>query len=43
VEELRKQLKSEIEVEELDMHLNTKEFATAVVAALETMLKEKGR
>jgi len=41
VEELRKQLKPEIEVRELDMHLNTPEFAMAVVEALEAMMKEQ--
>lgn len=43
VEELRKQLKPEIEVREFDMHLNTQEFAMAVVEALETMLENKRR
>jgi uncharacterized protein (UPF0261 family) len=43
VEELRKQLKPEIEVRKLDMHLNTQEFAMAVVEAFETMMKEKER
>ena len=41
VEELRKQLKPEIEVRELDMHLNTPEFAMAVVEAFEEMMKEQ--
>jgi uncharacterized protein (UPF0261 family) len=41
VEELRKQLKPEIEVRELDVHLNTPEFAMAVVEAFEAMMKEK--
>src|SRR4030042_6144588 len=41
VEELRKQLKPEIEVRKLDMHLNTPEFAIAVVEALEAMMKEQ--
>jgi len=41
VEELRKQLKPEIEARELDVHLNTPEFALAVVEALEAMMKEK--
>ncbi len=41
VEELRRQLKPEIEVKELDMHLNSPEFATAVVEAFEEMMKEK--
>jgi len=41
VEELRKQLKSEIEVRELDMHLNTPEFAMAVVEAFEEMMKDR--
>jgi uncharacterized protein (UPF0261 family) len=40
VEELRKQLKPEIEVRELDIHLNTPEFAMAVVEAFEAMMKE---
>jgi uncharacterized protein (UPF0261 family) len=41
VEALRKQLKPEIEVKEHDMHLNTPEFAMAVVIALEKMMSEK--
>lgn len=41
VEELREQLKPEIEVMELDVHLNTPEFAMAVVEAFEEMMKEK--
>ena len=41
VEELRKQLKPEIEVRELDAHLNTTGFAGAVVEAFEAMMKEK--
>jgi uncharacterized protein (UPF0261 family) len=41
VEELREQLKPEIEVRELDVHLNTPEFAMAVVEAFEAMMKEK--
>ena len=41
VEELRKQLKPEIEVRELDMHLNTPEFAMAVVEAFEEMMKDR--
>jgi uncharacterized protein (UPF0261 family) len=42
VEELKKQLKHEIEVRELDMHLNTPGFAMAVVDAFEEMMKRKG-
>jgi len=41
IEELRKLLKPEVEVRKLDTHLNTKEFAMAVVEAFETMMKEK--
>jgi len=41
VEELREQLKPKIEVRELDMHLNTPEFAMAVVKAFEKMTSEK--
>jgi len=41
VGELRKELKSEVEVREFDMDLNTPEFAMAVVEAFETMMKEK--
>jgi uncharacterized protein (UPF0261 family) len=41
VEELKEQLKSEIEVRELDTHLNTPEFAMAAVKALEKMMLEK--
>jgi uncharacterized protein (UPF0261 family) len=41
VEELKKQLKHEIEVRELDMHLNTPGFAMAVVDAFEEMMKKK--
>jgi uncharacterized protein (UPF0261 family) len=43
VEALKKDLKSEVEVREFDMDLNTPEFAVAVVEALETMMKGKGR
>ena len=39
VEGLRKQLKPEIEVRELDMPLNTPEFTKAVVKAFEEMIK----
>jgi len=41
VEELRKHLKPEIEVRELDEHLNTSEFAMAVVEAFDEMMKVK--
>jgi uncharacterized protein (UPF0261 family) len=41
VEELKRQLKPEIEVRELDMHLNSQEFAMAVVETFEKMMKEK--
>jgi uncharacterized protein (UPF0261 family) len=41
VEELRKQIQPEIEVRELDSHLNTPEFALAVVEAFEAMMNEK--
>ena len=41
VEELRKQLKPEIEVRKLDMYLNTPEFAMAMVEAFEAMMKEQ--
>jgi len=41
VEELKRQFKPEIEVMELNVHLNTPEFAMAVVEALEAMMKEK--
>jgi len=37
--ELRKYLKPEIEVEEIDAHLNTQEFATAAVQALDEMMR----
>jgi uncharacterized protein (UPF0261 family) len=43
VEELRKQLKPEIEIRELDVHLNTPEFAMAAVESLEKMMSEKLR
>jgi uncharacterized protein (UPF0261 family) len=43
VEELKKKLKSEVEVREFDIDLNTPEFAMAVVEALEAMMEEKGR
>ena len=41
VEEPRKQFKPEIEVLELDVYLNTPEFAMAVVEAFEAMMKEQ--
>ena len=41
VEELREQLKPEIEVRELALHLNTPEFAMAVVKAFEKMMSNK--
>jgi uncharacterized protein (UPF0261 family) len=41
VKELKKQLKPEIEVKELDIHLNSPEFAKAVVEAFEDMMREK--
>jgi uncharacterized protein (UPF0261 family) len=41
VQEIRRQLKPEIEVKELDMHLNSPEFAKAVVEAFDEMMKEK--
>ena len=41
VEELRNHLRPEIKVKELDMHLNTPEFAEAVVEAIEEMMKGK--
>ena len=39
--ELGKHLKPEIEVVELDTHLNTLEFARAAVDALDEMMKAK--
>jgi uncharacterized protein (UPF0261 family) len=39
--ELRKHLRPDIEVKELDTHLNTPEFARAVVDALEEMMKSQ--
>jgi len=39
VDELRKHLKPEIEVKRLDVHLNTPEFATAVVESFDEMMK----
>jgi uncharacterized protein (UPF0261 family) len=39
--ELRKHLKPEIEIIELDTHLNTPEFAKAAVDALDTMMKAR--
>jgi uncharacterized protein (UPF0261 family) len=41
VEELREQLKPDIEVREHDMHLNTPEFAMVVVKAFEKMMSDK--
>jgi len=41
--ELRKHLKPEIEVVELDTHLNTPEFARAAVDALDEMMKARSR
>lgn len=41
VEELKKGLKSEIEIRELDLHLNTSEFAMAVVEAFEEMMEKR--
>jgi uncharacterized protein (UPF0261 family) len=41
VEELREQFKPEIEVREVDTHLNTPEFAMAVVKAFEKMMSDK--
>jgi len=38
---LRKHLRPDIEIRELDTHLNTPEFARAVVDALEEMMKGK--
>ena len=38
-EELRKHLKPEIEIRELDVHINTPEFAKAVVEAFDEMMK----
>jgi uncharacterized protein (UPF0261 family) len=41
VEELKEQLKPEVELRELDIPLNTPEFARTVVEALEAMMKKK--
>jgi uncharacterized protein (UPF0261 family) len=41
VEELKEQLKPEIELRELDTHLNTQDFAMAVVKALGEMISEQ--
>ena len=38
---LREHLRPDIEVKELDTHLNTPEFARAVVDALEEMMKSR--
>jgi len=38
-EELRKHLKPEIEIKEFDVHINTPEFARAVVEAFDEMMK----
>lgn len=43
VEELKKGLKPEIEVRELDLPLNTPEFAKAVVEAFEEIMSIKGK
>lgn len=42
VDELRKHLKPEIEVMKLEVHLNTPEFAMAVVETFDEMMKDKG-
>ena len=41
VDELKKHLKPEIELRELEVHLNTPEFAIAVVEAFDEMMKGK--
>lgn len=41
VDELKKHLKPEIELRELEVHLNTPEFAIAVVEAFDKMIKRK--
>ncbi len=41
VDELKKHLKPEIELRELEVHLNTPEFAIAVVEAFDEMMKRK--
>jgi len=38
---LREHLRPDIEVKEVDTHLNTPEFARAVVDALEEMMKSR--
>jgi len=42
VDELKKHLKPEIEVMKLEVHLNTQEFAMAVVETFDEMMKDKG-
>ncbi|MBE9541276.1 MAG: Tm-1-like ATP-binding domain-containing protein, partial [Proteobacteria bacterium] len=41
-DELRKHLKPEIEVMKLEVHLNTPEFAMAVVETFDEMMKDNG-